>query len=71
MLENVRYFNSNAVEEPDTNTNNNANNMGSLELSREDETQVGTLYPFISDYDNMRICEAYGPDRVPISIFSR
>jgi len=73
MLENTRYFDGDAVEEPNTNanTNNDTNDMGSLELSREDETQVGTLYPFILDYDNMRICEAYGPNRVPLSIFSR
>ena len=62
MLENAHYFDSNAVKEPDTNANNNADDTGSLEHSREDETQVGTLYPFISDYDNMHIREAYGPD---------
>ena len=64
MLENACYFDGDAVEEPDTDTdaNNEADDMGSLELSREDETQTGILYPFILDYDNMRICEAYGPD---------
>jgi len=73
MLENACYFDSDAVEEPDTDAdaNNKADNMGSLELSREDETQVGMLYPFILDYDNMHIREAYGPDRVPLSIYSR
>ena len=78
MLENTCYFNSNAVEEPDTDgdtveepntdTNNNADDMGSLEHSREDKTQAGALYPFISDYDNICIREAYGPDWLPLSI---
>ena len=73
MLENVCYFDSDAVKEPDTDAdaNNEANDMGSLELSREDETQAGTLYPFISDYDNMCIRKAYGSNRVPLSIYSR
>jgi len=71
MLESMRYFDSNAVEESDTDANNDANNTGSLEHSREDETQAGALYPFISDYDNMRIREAYRPNQVPLSIYSR
>jgi len=64
MLENACYFDGNAVEEPntDTNTNNDADDTDSLEHSREDETQVGVLYPFILDYDNMHIREAYRPD---------
>ena len=73
MLENACYFDSDAVEEPDTDAdaNNKADNMGSLELSREDKTQAGILYPFISDYDNMHIRKAYRPDQVPLSIYSR
>ena len=51
----MRYFDSDTVEEPNTNTDNNTNDTGSLEHSRKDETQVGMLYPFISDYDNMCI----------------
>jgi len=62
MLENVCYFDGNAVEEPNTDGDNNNDDMGSLEHSREDETQVGTLYPFILDYDNMHIRKAYRPD---------
>jgi len=71
MLENMRYFDSDTVEEPNTNTDNNTNDTGSLEHSRKDETQVGMLYPFISDYDNMCIWEAYRPDQDPLSIYSR
>ena len=71
MLENMCYFDGDTVEEPDTNADNNTNSTGSLEHSREDELQAGTLYPFISDYDNMRIQEAYRPNQVPLSIYSR
>ena len=73
MLENTHYSDGDAVKEPDTDAdaNNYADDTGSLELSREDKTQVGTLYPFISDYDNMHIRKAYRPDQVPLSIYSR
>jgi len=78
MLENTCYFDGDAVEEPNTDgnaveePNNDANDTGSLEHSREDETQAGMLlYPFILDYDNMCIREAYGPNQVPLSIYSR